>query len=44
MQQSDFVRCVEELDTLARACKPVVAGRPGYQVVSSDAATTVVAD
>jgi len=38
-----FARCFEELDALARACKPVVAGRLGYQVVpSADGSTRLV--
>ncbi len=42
LQQPGFGRCFEELDALARECKPVVAGRLGYQVVTSDGATLVV--
>ena len=41
--QPGYGRCFEELDALARACKPVVAERLGYRVMSSDGATTVVA-
>lgn len=44
-RQPGFGRCFEELDALARACKPVVAGRLGYQVaVSADGATVAVPD
>ena len=32
MLQPGFGRCFEELDALARACTPLVAGRLGYQV------------
>lgn len=41
-EQPGFGRCFEELDVLARACKPVVAGQLGYRVVVSDGATMVV--
>ncbi len=43
LQQPGFGRSFEELDALARACKPVVAGQLGYQVVTSNGVTQVVA-
>lgn len=43
LQQPGFGRCFEELDALARLCKPVVARQLGYHVVvSSDGETLVV--